>query len=442
MLSIIIFIICMLLVYLRPFGLRVWISTLFCAALAWLFGATNLKDIIFIFNLVGDSALCLVGLILLANALEKIGFFDFLSEKIIRLSIFKKRISSMLFFIFLVILGSILSAFLANDGAILILSPLIFALFKNQQNIDSIESNIESKSLKSPQNTALFSFLLCVSFVSDFGSNFFIFSNLTNIITAKALNFSFFDFFLKMLAPQIAALLAFALSFWIFLGRKLPKKLRINPSKSRLNTTDCVVCFVLLFSLVFFVWAGKIAQMPICMPILCASFFALIFAKARFNISLKSITKAAPFGIVGFCLGLFVVVFSLKNVGALEILKLALNEISQFSQSAQIWAVGLFSSLLSCAINNLPANLLGDLALQNLLKLDSMQEPQTLALAHLLGCNIGSKFIPLGSLATLLWLSSLKARGFKISLKSFLLNSLLITTPTLFAALFALCVFA
>ncbi|WP_432264459.1 ArsB/NhaD family transporter [Campylobacter felis] len=45
-------------------------------------------------------------------------------------------------------------------------------------------------------------------------------------------------------------------------------------------------------------------------------------------------------------------------------------------------------------INNLPMVLLGDLVLQD--------SSNALIFAHLLGCNVGAKLTPIGSLATLL----------------------------------------
>ena len=92
--------------------------------------------------------------------------------------------------------------------------------------------------------------------------------------------------------------------------------------------------------------------------------------------------------------------------------------------------VGIISSIGSSIINNLPMVMLGDLALRN--------NELYLVISHLLGCNIGSKLTPIGSLATLLWLVSLKRYGIKIGFLKYMVLSGIITIPILFVSLFGL----
>ncbi|MDL0109358.1 hypothetical protein NYG92_01010 [Campylobacter felis] len=75
-------------------------------------------------------------------------------------------------------------------------------------------------------------------------------------------------------------------------------------------------------------------------------------------------------------------------------------------------------------INNLPMVLLGDLVLKD--------SSNAFIFAHLLGCNVGAKLTPIGSLATLLWLFSLKRYGISISFLQYMLAALLIVPFVLF----------
>ena len=129
-------------------------------------------------------------------------------------------------------------------------------------------------------------------------------------------------------------------------------------------------------------------------------------------------------------------VFGVKNAGFLE----SMREIFSYVDSApffvQIFSVGIFSSLGSSVINNLPMVLLGNLTLQSF-GLDSLRE-QALVFAHVLGCNIGSKFTPIGSLATLLFLLKLRIYGIKIALWQYMAFALILSVCVLFAALFGL----
>lgn len=67
-------------------------------------------------------------------------------------------------------------------------------------------------------------------------------------------------------------------------------------------------------------------------------------------------------------------------------------------------------ALLAAAVNNLPAALIGVLALR------SMPQPAPMAIyATMLGVDIDPKLTPFGSLATLLWLGILAKQGIHIS---------------------------
>ncbi|EPD5780398.1 ArsB/NhaD family transporter [Campylobacter jejuni] len=77
----------------------------------------------------------------------------------------------------------------ANDGAILIIAPIIIALFST---------------FKDCKNHAfiLSSFLLSLSFLCDASSNALVISNLTNIITANYFKIEFLEFAKNMFLPN------------------------------------------------------------------------------------------------------------------------------------------------------------------------------------------------------------------------------------------------
>ncbi|WP_300919081.1 ArsB/NhaD family transporter, partial [Helicobacter rodentium] len=144
--------------------------------------------------------------------------------------------------------------------------------------------------------------------------------------------------------------------------------------------------------------------------------------------------KRAPFGIVLFSLGLFIVVFGLKNGGILEVLRENVHHFVALPQEVQIVLMGFTSGISSALINNLPFVMLGDLALGDVKEIAN----PSLILAHLLGCNVGSKLTPIGSLATLLWLYSLRNYGIYIGFLQYMLIAFVVTIPVLFAGLVGL----
>lgn len=410
----------LLCIYIRPFNLPLWVYSSLGAALCVGFGFVSLSDVAFVWGMVWDSTFSLVGLIIFALSLEKLGFFEVLAHYTLRLSTHRQtlHLQTWKFFVFIGVLASVLATFFSNDGAILILTPLIIALLTHIENV---------KFSRSP----LIIFLLFVGFMSDFASNTFIFSNLTNIITADFFTITFIDFALAMALPQLFVILAAFILFWILFTRKLPKTLEFKVHTQALPKPSITLfCFALITLLLFGIIGGEKFGIALCVFTLGVAFLSTLCGILTHKIALKQMLKLAPLGIVAFSLGLFIVVFGLNNMGLVGLLAEGLKHFDTLPLFAQIFSVGISSSLGSSVINNLPMVMLGDLALKN--------SSNALIFAHLLGCNVGAKLTPIGSLATLLWLFSLKRYGISISFLQYMLVALLIVPFVLFFGLLGL----
>ncbi|EGK8032694.1 ArsB/NhaD family transporter [Campylobacter upsaliensis] len=417
----IIFILTLLCIYIRPLNLPLWVYSSLGAAFCVGFGFVSLSDVAFVWGMVWDSTFSLVGLIIFALSLEKLGFFEVLAHYTLRLSTHRQtlHLQTWKFFVFIGVLASVLATFFSNDGAILILTPLIIALLTHIENV---------KFSRSP----LIIFLLFVGFMSDFASNTFIFSNLTNIITADFFTIIFIDFALAMALPQLFVILAACILFWILFTRKLPKTLEFKVHTQVLPKPSITLfCFALILLLLFGIIGGE--NIALCVFTLGVAFLSTLCGILTHKIALKQMLKLAPLGIVAFSLGLFIVVFGLNNMGLVGLLAEGLKHFDTLPLFAQIFSVGISSSLGSSVINNLPMVMLGDLALKD--------SSNALIFAHLLGCNVGAKLTPIGSLATLLWLFSLKRYGISISFLQYMLVALLIVPFVLFFGLLGLWVY-
>lgn len=416
----IIFILTLLCIYIRPLNLPLWVYSSLGAAFCVGFGFVSLSDVAFVWGMVWDSTFSLVGLIIFALSLEKLGFFEVLAHYTLRLSTHRQtlHLQTWKFFVFIGVLASVLATFFSNDGAILILTPLILALLTHIENV---------KFSRSP----LIIFLLFVGFMSDFASNTFIFSNLTNIITADFFTITFIDFALAMALPQLFVILAVFILFWILFTRKLPKTLEFKVHTQALPKPSITLfCFALTLLLLFGIIGGEKFGIALCVFTLSVAFLSTLCGILTHKIALKQMLKLAPLGIVAFSLGLFIVVFGLNNMGLVGLLAKGLKHFDTLPLFAQIFSVGISSSLGSSVINNLPMVMLGDLALKD--------SSNALIFAHLLGCNVGAKLTPIGSLATLLWLFSLKRYGISISFLQYMLVALLIVPFVLFFGLLGL----
>jgi arsenical pump membrane protein len=161
---------------------------------------------------------------------------------------------------------------------------------------------------------------------------------------------------------------------------------------------------------------------------------ALIFlAIASYTKSAKAwITiKTAPWQVVWFSIGLYIVVYGLKNAGLTDYLTVILKDLSTHSDFVAVMGTGFISAFLSAIMNNMPTVMIMDIALHDV-------GNQTLAYANIIGCNLGPKMTPFGSLATLLWLHVLSQKGVKIGFWQYSKFGLIVTPPVLFIVLLTL----
>ena len=413
----------MVCLYWRPFCLPLWVYSTLGALACVAISALDSSDIMRVWAMVWDSTLTLVGLIALAVMLEKLLFFEYVAMLCIRALGSKGSYGYVVprarFYVFLVLFGGALGAVFANDGAILILTPFVLALFKARKDSGH----------KGGAFTPLVVCLLAVCFVSDFASNTFVISNLTNIITAQFFSIDSRDFTRAMLLPQASILLA-CLGLYVLVRRYLPPILRFYDygERSLMTKGGFLFCLGVLGVLLLGVLQGRSFGVPLCAVVAVCAGALLLYGRLR----ILSCLKSAPFGIVAFSLGLFIVVFSVQKSYPLQDLL--------SSVPLGIFSVGLGSSLGSSIINNLPMVMLGNLALGDFVGLDSSSR-ELLMYAHLLGCNVGSKLTPIGSLATLLWLASLKRYGIYISFWRYMLVALLIVPLMLCVGLLGLCLY-
>lgn len=410
-----IFIITLTFVIVQPKNIQIGTSAIFGAFIALIFGVVTFSDVLDVTNIVWDATLAFIGIIILSLVLDEIGFFEWAALKMAKFS----NGSGLKMFIYSILLGAFVSALFANDGAALILTPILLAKMR------ILQLNLKT----------IIAFLLAGGFISDSASLPFVFSNLTNIVTANYFSIGFAQYFFDMIIPFIVSVIASTIFLWLILRKDIPKTVDITLLKEPKSVIKNMKLFyfswVFLALLLCAYFFGDAYDLPISIFALGGATIFLIIATISKSVEPLKIIKEAPWQVVWFSIGLYIVVYGLKNAGLTDYLAIILKELSLKGETIAVLGTGFIAAFLSAIMNNMPTIMIMDIALNDI-------QNQAMIYANIVGCNLGPKMTPFGSLATLLWLHVLAKKGVKISFAQYSKFGLIITPPVLFIVLLSL----
>jgi len=410
-----IFLITLTFIIWQPKGLQIGTTAVIGAIVALIFGVVSFDDVYIVTDIVWDATLAFIGIIILSMVLDEIGFFEWCAIKMAKFS----NGNGTLMFIYSLILGSLVSALFANDGAALILTPILLAKMK------VLKLNVKT----------ILAFLLAGGFISDSASLPFVFSNLTNIVTANYFEIGFAQYAGVMFVPYLVSTFVSIVVLWLFLRKDIP----LHVDVSLLKSPDSVlkdknlfyISWVFLGLLLLSYFIGDYYNLPISIFALGGGLIFLAIS-SFFKVSKPWDTiKNAPWQIVWFSIGLYIVVYGLKNAGLTDYLAQILVNLNEQGDVIAIVGTGFISAFLSAIMNNMPTIMIMDISIQNI-------SNDALAYANIIGANLGPKMTPFGSLATLLWLHVLDKKGVHIGFWQYSKFGLLVTPPILLIVLLSL----
>ncbi|MDD5372470.1 MAG: arsenic transporter [Sulfurimonas sp.] len=416
--SSLIFLMTLIFVIWQPKGLKIGTTAIVGAVASIIFGTVSFGDVLIVSNIVWDATLAFIGIIIMSMVLDEIGFFEWCAIKMAKLS----RGNGHLMFVYALLLGAFVSALFANDGAALILTPILLA---------------KMRLLKLNAKTII-AFLLAGGFISDSASLPFVFSNLTNIVTANYFSIGFVEYLSVMIVPFVVSVIVSIVVLWLVLKNDIPKTIDVNllknPDEVLKSKPLFYMSWLFLALLLVAYFIGDAYHLPISLFALGGGLLFLALASYMKAAHAGGTIKNAPWQVVWFSIGLYIVVYGLKNAGLTDYLASVLKDLATHGDMVAIIATGFISAILSAVMNNMPTVMIMDIALVDI-------PNQALAYANIIGCNLGPKMTPFGSLATLLWLHVLAQKGVKIGFWEYSKFGLLVTPPILFTVLVSLWLF-
>lgn len=426
MLALVIFIITLILVIWQPRRLGIGWSAMGGAILSWATGIVQWPDVYIVWNIVWDATFTFVALIIISLILDAAGLFGWAALHVARIGKGRGHI----LFPLIIMLGAIIAALFANDGAALLLTPIVMAVL--------VRLNFSAP--------ASLAFIIATGFIADTASLPLVISNLVNIVSANYFDLSFGRYATVMIPVNIISVIATLIVLWMAFGRTIPSKYEIEnldtPHSAIKDSLVFFATFPLLLLLLVAYWLAGPAHIPISLITGSAALVLMIIAGRWWRagsgsvISIWSVLRHAPWQIVLFSVGMYLIVYGLGGAGLTDKGVRVLEWLGRQGPTLATLGTGFLSALLASVMNNLPSTLVGALAIEQAQVPDLTKE--LMIYANVIGNDLGPKFTPIGSLATLLWLHVLAQKGHKISWGQYMKIGLLITPPVLLATLLAL----
>ena len=418
--SVIIFLFTLFLIIKKPYNIGIGWSAVIGALLALIFNVIVLKDVIKVFDIVWDATFTFVAIIIISIILDEIGFFEWAALHIARLA----GGSGRKMFVYVILLGALVSALFANDGAALIITPIIYE---------------KMKALKFERKNML-PFIMAGGFIADAASIPFKISNLVNIVSADYFNLGFFTYFIDMYLPDIFSISISVIALFLYFKKDIPKNYDVNllknPREAIKDNSMFKFSFFILALLLGGYFLSEFLNLPVSAFAITFAFLFVLLGLKSPAVNLKTVFKNAPWNIVVFSLGMYLVVFGLKNAGLTFLLGKSIAYIAGFGGFALTIYTGYLAAFISSVMNNMPTVMINSLAIHSANLKAVMLKPSVYA--NVIGCDLGPKLTPIGSLATLLWLNVLERKGIKITWGYYMKVGFIITLPVLFVTLLGL----
>lgn len=437
LISVSVFLFTLIIIIWRPKGINeAWPAT-FGAIIILLTGTISYNDVLSIFEKIGGASITIIATLVMAVILESFGFFHWAAARLGDLA----NDSGYRLYWCIQLLCFLMTLLFNNDGSILITTPILILLLKNLR-------------LKPHQQIP---YLLTGALMATAASTPIGVSNIVNLIALKIVHMPLYLHTAMIFVPAMLGLICMSIIMYYLVKTKLPKNLpnlsydieqsfftknfhplkgsiSVETKKQRTRFMFKILLFVLIIRCSLFI--ASILTIPIELIAVLGSLILLLWRWYHLRTNPVDILKKTPWPILLFAFSMYVIIYSLHNVGLTALLVQLSQPVVEKGLFQSTFLMGGIVSVLSNLFNNHPALLIGTLTLSEM-NLDA-STLKTMYLASIIGSDIGSLLLPIGTLASLIWMNILRQNKIKVKWKDYLQVSLIAIPATVIISLFLL----
>ncbi|MGE7091999.1 arsenic transporter [Lysinibacillus sp. NPDC048646] len=423
--TILAFLVTLVFILWRPRGINEAIPATIGAIVVLISGSVSLTELGTIMQTISGAAITIMATIVMAIVLESFGFFNWVAEKLAE----KAKGSGIRLFWYVNLLCFLMTLFFNNDGSILITTPILVMLLNNMD-------------LKNHQKIP---YLLSGGLIATASSAPIGVSNIVNLIALKIVNMSLYAHTAMMFVPATLGLLLLVGLLFLRFKKDLPKVIPTKvtglslPSYHPLKQSSMYVTgkdrSKFMRNILLFVFAVRISlffasfvSIPVSVMAVIGSLVLLGWRWMYLKIPPGDMLKKTPWYIIIFAFSMYVIIYGLNNIGLTEWLIEFMRPLVSGSLLHSSVMMGLLLSVLSNIFNNHPALMIGTLTLMNMdLDLLSLKVSY---LANVIGSDMGALLIPMGTLATLMWMHIVRRGKVKITWWEYIKVTAVVIPPT------------
>lgn len=381
------------LIVFRPRGMTEGMAGALGAILMLLAGLVGFSDVIDILKETGSILIMLLSMMVISIIVDEAGFFHWAASHSVRLSNGDGR----RLFLNTFLMGAMITTVISNDATALIITPIVYN-FVSTLGLNPLP------------------FLLICTFIADTASLSLPVSNLTNLLVYDQLNLSFGHYVLSMAMPTLVAILVNLIVFYLVFKKDIPKKFSdenlLCPNSYIKHNAFFKFSSISLVVIILAYILGSWIDIPLVYISIVGAVSLLIAGKYYNQIDEKEVFSQVSWSVIIFVVGMFIVVRGIQNTGLPMLAANWLVDRAGGSLLKMIVFTSMGTAIGSNIINNVPM----DMMMISVIKSVSINAWTTpLAYATILGAGLGPNLTIIGSLATMLWLGTIRRKGVNIT---------------------------